>query len=137
MSFELVEFCEFESFEELHQWIDLFSENFIKGNEVVLLDGPMGTGKTHLVKRIVKNILKINDANSPTFVLNQIYSSPEFDVTISHWDLYRIKFEEELEATHFWQDIEEKKTVFIEWSEKININHLPASKSCIKIQTGF
>src|SRR5580704_14255702 len=61
---------------------------------VVALVGPLGAGKTHLVRAIAVGlgIANPNQVSSPTFVLIQEY---EGRLPIYHFDAYRLKTEAE------------------------------------------
>ena len=54
--------------------------------DLVLLNGPLGAGKTVLVQGIGQ-ALGINDVTSPTFVFSRIHQAP---LTLIHVDAYRL-----------------------------------------------
>ena len=54
--------------------------------DLVLLNGPLGAGKTVLVQGIGQ-ALGINDVTSPTFVISRIHQAP---LTLIHVDAYRL-----------------------------------------------
>ena len=60
---------------------------YLKPGDILCLFGDLGSGKTTLVKGLVKG-LKVSPAkvNSPTFVLMNIYKGK---IPIYHFDLYR------------------------------------------------
>src|SRR6476661_6980444 len=64
---------------------------------VVALVGPLGAGKTHLVRAIAEglDIVDSRAVSSPTFVLIQEY---EARLPIYHFDVYRLKKPEEFPA---------------------------------------
>ena len=71
----------------------------IKVGDVIFLHGEMGIGKTTFVKYLINYYQKINELNlsevtSPTFNIMNEYLINE--VKIHHYDLYRLKSEEEL-----------------------------------------
>ena len=90
---------------------------------ILLLNGPLGAGKTTLVKGIAKS-LKIKEAiTSPTFPLSQHY--PSGSPPLIHIDLYRI--EEASAANEFFlQEEEESKAMgaimVIEWPERLSLS---------------
>src|SRR6185436_4058451 len=61
---------------------------------VIALIGPLGAGKTHLVKAIAEGLGVANPAvvNSPTFVLIQEYDAR---LPIYHFDAYRLRAQTE------------------------------------------
>ncbi len=100
-------------------------------SRIVLLDGDMGSGKTTLIKAIVKQLGSDDEANSPTFAIVNEYRTPGFP--IYHFDLYRLK--DFYEALDF--GIEEYLSqpdayVFIEWSDII-AEILPENSQKIRI----
>ena len=71
----------------------------IKTGNIVFLHGEMGVGKTTLVKYLIngyqKNYkLKLTEVTSPTFALLNEYKIDK--IKINHFDLFRLKSEEEL-----------------------------------------
>jgi tRNA threonylcarbamoyladenosine biosynthesis protein TsaE len=102
----------------------------IKSN-VILMDGEMGSGKTTLIKEIVRQLGSKDEVSSPTFALVNEYKAS--DKTIYHFDLYRLN--DEIEALDF--GIEEYLSdpnayVFIEWADVIE-NLLPENSQKIRI----
>ncbi len=62
--------------------------------ETLLLDGPIGAGKSHLARALIRARLgRMEDVPSPTFTLVQVY---EADVEIWHADLYRLTHSDEV-----------------------------------------
>ena len=71
----------------------------LKLNDVVLLYGEMGVGKTTFVRNLINNLQKINkleltEIPSPTFSIVNEYQVA--DLNIQHYDLHRLKHVEEL-----------------------------------------
>lgn len=61
--------------------------------EAVLLDGPLGMGKSTLARGLIRALAGPDeDVPSPTFTLVQFYES---DPPIAHFDLYRLERPEE------------------------------------------
>jgi len=78
---------------------------------VILLHGEMGAGKTYYVKEQVKKMLGRDIATSPTFSIINQYAPHIF-----HADLYRIKNQNELLNTDFFEILHDpENTFFIEW----------------------
>ncbi|PLX70016.1 MAG: tRNA (adenosine(37)-N6)-threonylcarbamoyltransferase complex ATPase subunit type 1 TsaE [Denitrovibrio sp.] len=99
------------------------TENFAKEiakdlqNRVILMNGDLGAGKTFFTK-VVAEYYNCDDTSSPTFTLHQRY---EGDITIHHFDLYRLKSEYELDNIGFFEYIDSGDTCFIEWADKFNL----------------
>ena len=87
---------------------------------IVLLQGPIGAGKTSFVQGIAKGLSISEDITSPTFALSHHYNSGK--IPLIHLDLYRLEnissakevfFSEEEEA------LQNKAILVIEWPELI------------------
>ena len=90
----------------------------LKGGEVISLIGPLGSGKTHLVKGIVAGAGSENAhrVNSPTFVLINEYPGR---LEIFHIDAYRIESIDEFERLGVCDLIGSGSVVIIEWADKV------------------
>jgi tRNA threonylcarbamoyladenosine biosynthesis protein TsaE len=85
---------------------------------VVLLRGPLGAGKTTLVKGIAEafDAAPEEEVTSPTFTLVHEYRGPR--VSLYHIDLYRIETERELATLGLEDLFEPKNVLLIEWGDK-------------------
>ena len=98
----------------------------LSGGEILLLSGPLGAGKTMLVKGIAHAIgLDEEDITSPSFTLVNPYQGR---LLLYHIDLYRL--DEGSSAAHA-VDLDEILTdegavVIIEWGERLGRYPLPA-----------
>jgi len=88
----------------------------LKGR-VVLMNGTLGAGKTFFVKSFAEHF-NCPETSSPTFTLHQRY---EGDITINHFDLYRLENIVELDNIDFFEYIDSGETCFIEWADKFNL----------------
>ena len=89
---------------------------------ILLLIGPLGAGKTTLVKGIAKSLKIQEPITSATFPLSQHY--PFGSPPLVHLDLYRI--EEQNAANEFFlQEEEESKAIgalmVVEWPERLSL----------------
>ena len=89
---------------------------------ILLLEGPLGAGKTTFVKGIAKSLRIKEPITSPTFPLSQHY--PSGSPPLIHIDLYRI--EETSAANEFFlQEEEESKNMgalmVVEWPERLSL----------------
>jgi tRNA threonylcarbamoyladenosine biosynthesis protein TsaE len=91
----------------------------LKGGEVIALYGPLGAGKTHLIKGIVAGLGAEDAANkvtSPTFVLVNEYSGR---LEVYHIDAYRLDSIAQFEQIGFDDYCHPGSVVLIEWADKI------------------
>jgi tRNA threonylcarbamoyladenosine biosynthesis protein TsaE len=105
----------------------------LSGGEIILLDGPLGAGKTVLVKGIAHALgLKEEDVTSPSFTLVNPHQGR---LLLYHIDLFRL--EAGAAAAHA-VDLDEILTdesavVIIEWAERLGHYPLPANVWSISI----
>ncbi len=72
----------------------------LRGGEIIALTGPLGSGKTHLIKGIAAGAgaKDLRDVNSPTFVIVNEYAGR---LDIYHIDAYRLNSVSEFEMLGF------------------------------------
>ena len=87
-------------------------KDLINNYTIFLFEGDMGSGKTTLIKQVVKDIGISENVKSPTFSLVNEYI--ENDLIIFHFDLYRINKENELDSIGFYEYLDSGKLCFIE-----------------------
>jgi len=101
---------------------------------IVLLQGPIGAGKTSFVQGIAKGLSISEEITSPTFALSHHYNSGK--IPLIHLDLYRLEdissakevfFSEEEEA------LQSNAILVIEWPELIE----PLVENFWKIQINY
>jgi tRNA threonylcarbamoyladenosine biosynthesis protein TsaE len=108
----------------------------LSNGSVVLLDGPMGAGKTTLTKGIVEGFRagSSEDVSSPTFPIVHEYRCEN---TVFHLDLYRLESEGEVLAIGIEELLEEVEEgsalMLVEWGDRFP-NLWPASKGRIEIR---
>jgi len=78
---------------------------------IILLNGPLGSGKTTLIKEFVKQKTSEN-ATSPTFSLQNIYGE-----NIYHYDVYQKK--DSFINLGMIEELEKEGYHFIEWGDEI------------------
>ena len=93
----------------------------IQIGHVIFLYGEMGVGKTTFIKYLInglqkENKLELSEVTSPTFNLLNEYQINE--VKINHYDLFRLKNEQELKNLDLFIDKENSITL-IEWPQII------------------
>ena len=106
--------------------LNLISEqiaNQLKKSDCIFLVGEIGTGKTTFTRSIINYLRKKEKKNevdvlSPTF--NLLYEYELTNYKIMHYDLYRLKNENELNNLGIFQDNEDAIKI-IEWPNLIKI----------------
>jgi tRNA threonylcarbamoyladenosine biosynthesis protein TsaE len=100
---------------------------YLKKGDIIGFVGELGSGKTTIIKGIVKHFSN-SDVYSPSFIIVNEYQGK---IPIFHFDLYRIKdFDELIDIG--WEDYIDKGIILIEWAEKIKKN-LPKNIIWVKI----
>ncbi len=87
---------------------------------IVLLEGPIGAGKTSLVQGIAKGLSISEEITSPTFSLSHHYKSGK--IPLIHLDLYRLENISSAKEVFFSEEEEAlqcKAILVIEWPELI------------------
>ena len=108
--------------------LSYLAEKFVKGGvlsskTVVLLEGPLGSGKSEWVRLCLKSLGYKHSAVSPSFSLLVFYEAA--GKNICHVDLYRVKKEEDLETIDFFDLFKKPGLIFIEWADRLNYKLLP------------
>ncbi|MBL31065.1 MAG: tRNA (adenosine(37)-N6)-threonylcarbamoyltransferase complex ATPase subunit type 1 TsaE [Flavobacteriaceae bacterium] len=88
-------------------------------NKVVTFKGPMGSGKTTMIKSICRQLGFDDNVSSPTFSIVNSYENSSNDM-IFHLDLYRIEKIEELMDIGIEEYLDSGNWCFIEWPEIID-----------------
>lgn len=99
--------------------------------KVILFHGPMGAGKTTLIKALAKKLGVTETTSSPTFSLVNEYKINNLD-NLYHFDVYRLKDESEALDFGIEDYLYSGNWCFIEWPDKIP-NLLPDEYSEIFI----
>lgn len=85
--------------------------------DCLLLEGPIGAGKTHFARHLIQSLLKFpEDVPSPTFTLVQTYDVPTGELW--HADLYRLTSLEEIEELGLTEAFE-NSICLVEWPDRL------------------
>lgn len=88
-------------------------------SKILCFHAEMGSGKTTLIKALVKELGGGDQANSPTFGIVNEYQSMDGGLLAYHFDFYRLHDEREALDLGFEEYLDQDVWVFIEWPEKI------------------
>lgn len=89
-----------------------------RGVSVVALFGPMGAGKTTLVRELASQLGVTDTVTSPTFALINQYADSHGE-TINHFDFYRIDKVSEAYDMGYEEYFYSGDLCLVEWPEKI------------------
>ena len=113
--------------------IGTVAESVIRESDsrILLFYGPMGSGKTTIIKEIAAQLGVKDLTNSPTFSIVNEYVTGDGD-RMYHFDFYRIEEEEEAYDLGFEEYLDSGSWCLIEWPEKVE-NLLPLDSVVIRI----
>ena len=108
------------SIRELEKIADKIKNKLLLG-DVVFLYGEIGVGKTTFARLLINSFesekkIKKSEVLSPTFNIVFEYEIKEF--TIKHFDLYRLKNDNDIKNIGLYENLEQSITL-IEWPELI------------------
>ncbi len=89
----------------------------LTAGDIILLEGPIGAGKTHFARSLIQSLLsEPEDIPSPTFTIVQVYDGP--DCEIWHSDLYRLSHPDEAIELGL-EEAFETAICLIEWPDRL------------------
>lgn len=89
----------------------------LRAGDVLLLEGPIGAGKTHFARALIQSLLaRAEDVPSPTFTLVQTYEGVDFEIW--HADLYRLTHPDEALELGLTEAFE-NALCLVEWPERL------------------
>ncbi|MBQ9690902.1 MAG: tRNA (adenosine(37)-N6)-threonylcarbamoyltransferase complex ATPase subunit type 1 TsaE [Eggerthellaceae bacterium] len=83
---------------------------------IILLNGDLGAGKTHLTQGIATGLGVTEPCTSPTFTYMIEYTSGR--LPLYHFDLYRLEDFNQLEDIAFFELLEAEGVSVVEWAQK-------------------
>lgn len=86
----------------------------LNGNEIILLNGDLGAGKTTFTKALAAALCVTETVTSPTFAFMREYYGK---YKISHYDMYRASNEDELFELGIADNLYEDGLCIIEWNK--------------------
>ncbi len=95
-----------------------------QAGQFICLDGPLGTGKTQLVRGLAAGcgVADLTVVCSPTYVMLNIYpadSATPQARTLYHLDAYRIQSAEDFQAIGFDELLDQDGIIVLEWASKV------------------
>ena len=105
--------------EELSQVVATHVMPLLKKYTIITFKGPLGAGKTTMIKQVLKACGITQVVTSPTFAYVNTYENERGEL-FHHFDLYRLQSGEEFEMAGFAEYFHQPKSwCFIEWPEVI------------------
>lgn len=105
--------------EETEEWGRALAAR-LKPGAILCLTGPLGAGKTTLVRGLVAGLGGEPDAvHSPTFSLVHRYETP--NETVNHCDFYRLEPNSQLDEFGGLEFFDEAEIFLVEWPERIGL----------------
>ena len=95
--------------------------------------GEMGTGKTTLIKALVKELGGGGSTSSPTFGIVNEYHKDNGELLGYHFEFYRLNDESEAWDLGLEEYLSRDTWIFMEWPEKIE-GLLPPTRTEIRIE---
>ena len=82
--------------------------------DIVVLSGPLGAGKTTLVRFLCRGLGVIDPVRSPSFTIANIYAGP---VPVHHLDLYRLEQLQDEDALVLEDYLTPDAVTMVEWPD--------------------
>ncbi len=106
----------------------------LRAGDVVALSGPLGAGKSSLVRGVMEGLGFAGDVPSPSFALVIPYDRPDVSLPVWHVDLYRLDTPEEAEPLALDEALYDG-ALLIEWPERLGARLWPEAL-CLALEFG-
>lgn len=90
--------------------------NYLPIDQVLVLAGDLGAGKTTFVRGLVRGWGVTGDITSPSFALLNVYQGQR---QIFHVDAYRLTHASDFDDLLIWDSTQSPWNVIIEWPERV------------------
>lgn len=88
----------------------------LKAGDVIAYTGGMGAGKTTFTTGLAQGLGVTDWVSSPTFSLINEYRGP---IPLCHFDLFRVTNADDLYATGFFDYLDGRHILAVEWTENV------------------
>ena len=113
----------------------------LRPGDLVLLYGPLGSGKTTFARAVAAALHVTDPVRSPSFTLANIYAG---DFTVQHLDLYRLSEVAEEDALALEEYCDTDAVTLVEWPQAgearlgepswvVKLNHVSAQERALEI----
>ncbi len=107
--------------EDTTNYADSFASS-LQRNDIVMLIGDLGSGKTQFVKGVCRFFQVRDTISSPTFVMLHRYEGRDGrdeELLLYHFDLYKVKRESEILELGYEEFSQANGICLIEWADKL------------------
>ena len=100
---------------EMTQALGRLIADVVQPDDVLLLTGDLGAGKTCLTKGLAEGLGVKDPVTSPTFNILLVYPGRS---TLFHFDLYRLDRSSQLTDVDYWETLESGGVSVVEWGDR-------------------